>query len=98
MQQYIDQDMCDCILSEDEDTYENCTNGLTERDILCLEEECRLWRVVYYEVGQMQESLFVYSQERFDALEKKIAELDIEINILRKVSHFAEKCERNLGK
>lgn len=97
MQQYIDQDMCDCILSEDEDTYENCTNGLTERDILCLEEECRLWRDVYYEVGQMQESLFEYSQERVDALEKKIAELDIEINILRKkFPHFAEKCERNL--
>ena len=97
MQQYIDQDMCDCILSEDEDTYENCTNGLTERDILCLEEECKLWRDVYYEVGQMQESLFEYSQERVDALEKKIAELDIEINILRKkFPHFWEKCERNL--
>jgi len=97
MQQYIDQDMCDCILSRDEDTYENCTNGLTERDIQCMEEECRLWRDVYYEVGQMQESLFEYSQERVDDLEKKIAELDIEINILRKkFPHFAEKCERNL--
>ena len=43
----------------------------------------------------MQESLFEYSQERVDALEKKIAELDIEINILRK-SFPISKSERNL--
>jgi hypothetical protein len=97
MQQYIDQDMCDCILSEHEETYENCTDGLTERDLLCLEEDCRLWRDVCYEVGQMQESLFEYSQERVDDLEKKIAELDMELDILRKkFPDFAVKCERNL--
>ena len=97
LQQHIDQDMCDCILSRDEDTYKNCTNGLTEREIQCMEEECRLWRDVCYEVGKMQESLFEYSQERVDEFEKKIAELDIEINILRKkFPDFAEKCERNL--
>ena len=84
MQQYIDQDMCDCILSEDEDTYENCTNGLTERDILCLEEECKLWRDVYYEVGQMQESLFEYSQKELMPSKKKFDFSN---------PHFGEKCD-----
>ena len=61
MQQHIDQDMCDCILSRDEDTYKNCTNGLTERDILCLEEECKFYEI-YGTVGLLRLDLGSYER------------------------------------
>ena len=96
MQQHIDQDMCDCILSRDEDTYKNCTNGLTEREIQCMEEECRVFYEIYGTVGLLRLDLGSYESE-INEIDIQIDELNNQIKILRKkFPDFAEKCERNL--